>query len=84
MITMSDEIKKAPQTAPLSGRGGPGRGQGRKPLSADEPTIEATISLPQSHWELLRELGGENASAGVRRLIDEHLGKVSGSNSGSD
>lgn len=72
---MTDEIKKAPQTAPLSGRGGPGRGQGRKPLSAGEPTIEATISLPQSHWEILRELGDGNASAGVRHLVEEQLRK---------
>ncbi len=63
---MTEEQKK------LTGRGGAGRGQGRKPLATDEPTVEITLTLPQSYVEYLRELGGNNASAAVRELVDRH------------
>ena len=67
---MSDEAEEWRKN--LTGRGDSGRGQGRKPISEAEPTLEAAITLPRSYWERLRELGDGNASAGVRRLLEEH------------
>jgi len=44
-------------------------GAGRPPLSA-APTVRVTVTLPAPLADRLRELGGGNASAGVRRLLD--------------
>lgn len=68
VIILGEEPKK------LTGRGGPGRGQGRKPLKEDEPTLQAEISLPQSYLEYLRAVGNGNVSAAVRTLVDWHRG----------
>ena len=45
-------------------------GAGRPPLSA-APTVRVTVTLPAPLVERLRQLGGGNASAGVRRLLTE-------------
>lgn len=39
-------------------RGGPGRGQGRKPLSKDEPTVPVVIRMTASQRDTLLALGG--------------------------
>lgn len=49
--------------------GGPGRGQGRKPLSATEPTKGTSATLTLVQIEKIRAIGGGNFSEGVRRLL---------------
>lgn len=49
----------------------PGAGGVKPALSADEPTVRATITLPASLLERLRELGNGNVSRGVRILLDQ-------------
>ena len=39
-------------------RGGPGRGQGRKPLAQGEETIPVTIRLTETQRDVLTALGG--------------------------
>ncbi len=46
--------------------GGPGRGQGRKPLEAGEDTVSYTLKMPASLRDKARELGAER----VRALIE--------------
>jgi hypothetical protein len=48
-------------------RGGPGRGQGRKPLSPDQQTVVITLRMTPAQRERLRLLGGP---AWVRQQID--------------
>ena len=45
-------------TATTTKRGGPGRGQGRKPLAQGEKTIPVTIRLTETQSEQLSLLGG--------------------------
>lgn len=49
--------------------GGARSGAGRKPL-ADEPTVEGTISLPQSLDAKAKRLGNGNRSAGIRLALE--------------
>lgn len=49
--------------------GGARPGAGRKSL-ADEPTVEGTISLPQSLDAKAKRLGGGNRSAGIRKALE--------------
>lgn len=51
----------------VSSRGGAGRGQGRKPLSKEEPTVVVTVKMTDTQREKLSRLGG---AAWVRRKID--------------
>jgi hypothetical protein len=56
----------------VSPRGGPRPGSGRKRLAADGAlTRPVTVWLTPQQAARLRELGGGNASAGVRRLLAE-------------
>lgn len=48
-------------------RGGPGRGQGRKPLSHDQATVVITLRMTPAQRERLRLLGGPKW---VRKQID--------------
>jgi hypothetical protein len=50
------------------GRGGAGRGQGRKPISEDSPTIPVTIKMSLEQREKLQRLGG---APWVRARIDK-------------
>ena len=50
--------------------GGAGRGQGRKPLDADDPTERHNLTAPASIWRLLERLGDGNRSEGLRILRD--------------
>lgn len=43
---------------PKATRGGPGRGQGRKPLAQGEETIPVTIRLTETQRDMLAALGG--------------------------
>lgn len=45
-------------------------GAGRPPLSA-APTVRLTVTLPAPLAARLREIGEGNASAGVRRLLEQ-------------
>ncbi len=49
-------------------RGGPGRGQGRKPLAQGAPSVLVSVRLTPAQRDQLRKLGG---SGWVRRKIDE-------------
>jgi hypothetical protein len=51
----------------LTGRGGSGRGQGRKPLKAGVATVPVTIKMTEDQREKLARLGG---AAWVRDRID--------------
>lgn len=51
--------------------GGKREGAGRPPLSTSA-TVRMTITLPAPLAEQLRELGGGNASQGVRLLLAAH------------
>lgn len=53
----------------IRGRGGPGRGQGRKPLT-DGQTIQISATIPVSQAAILRAIGGGNLSLGIRRVVD--------------
>lgn len=53
----------------LTTHGGARKGAGRKPL-AEEPTESSRVTMPASYWQYVRELGGGNASAGIRKLIE--------------
>ena len=55
---MTDQPKK---------RGGPNRGQGRKPLATDGQTVRINLSMTAEQRDKLLQLGG---SAWVRRQID--------------
>ena len=61
---MTDQPKK---------RGGPNRGQGRKPLATDGQTVRINLSMTAEQRDKLLQLGG---SAWVRRQIDA-AGKTS-------
>lgn len=49
-------------------RGGAGRGQGRKPLSPDDPTVGVTLKMTTTQREKLSRLGG---APWVRDRIDK-------------
>lgn len=51
-----------------TGRGGPGRGQGRKPIDKGDHTVTVSIRLTTAQRAKLHELGG---AAWVRRMLDE-------------
>ncbi len=53
--------------ARIEGKGGPGRGQGRKPLVEGEVTVVVSIKMTASQKAKLAALGG---AAWVREMID--------------
>lgn len=59
-------------TDKLTGRGGPGRGQGRKSLYS-EPMQNVTISLTDAHRDTIQKLGGVQA---VRDWLDKQAKKL--------
>lgn len=56
--------------------GGPGRGQGRKPLYS-EKTVKRNVTLLPSQVEAMEKLGNGNLSAGIRKAIDMNMQKPS-------
>jgi hypothetical protein len=52
----------------VEGRGGPGRGQGRKPLSEAEPTVTVSTKMTADQRAKLVRLGG---AAWIRKKIDQ-------------
>lgn len=68
--TLTEEQKK------LTGRGGPGRGQGRKPLPPGEKMEMYMVTLPAEVAEQIRQLGegrsdrDGNLSEGIRKLLE--------------
>lgn len=50
-----------------SKRGGPGRGQGRKPVEEGRPTISVSLRMTEAQRDKLARLGG---AAWVRQKID--------------
>ena len=50
-------------------RGGAGRGQGRKPLSGDEPMIRKNIVLTHEDLAYLTMIDSDNLSRAVREVI---------------
>ena len=42
----------------MNNRGGPGRGQGRKPLAAGEETLTVSLRMTAAQREKLKRLGG--------------------------
>lgn len=57
----------AQQSPNKSSHGGPGRGQGRKPLAAGEPTVRVTVRITQSMYDWLQQRG--EIAETVRQLI---------------
>jgi hypothetical protein len=55
---------------PTPGWGGKREGAGRKP-DGDQPRRPVTVWLSDAEAKRLRELGDGNASAGVRRLLEQ-------------
>lgn len=55
-----------PKLPAVTARGGPGRGQGRKPI-ADTPTKHYTVTLDDLTAETVRDYGEGNLSAGIRK-----------------
>ena len=51
----------------LSGRGGPGRGQGRKSADGATGLKRRNISIDDANADILRRLGDGDLSLGVRR-----------------
>ena len=51
--------------------GGKREGAGRKPLSARDATVRITVTLTREDAQLLRDIGGGNASKGLRELLDK-------------
>lgn len=51
--------------------GGKRKGAGRKPLSPRDATVRITVTLTRQDAELLRDIGGGNASKAVRELLDK-------------
>lgn len=51
-------------------RGGPGRGQGRKPVAEGEPTITVSLRMTAAQRDKLARLGG---AVWVRQRIDKAL-----------
>jgi hypothetical protein len=54
--------------AKLTGRGGPGRGQGRKPKLVSEAMKPVTVKMTDEQKEKLARLGG---APWVRKKIDQ-------------
>lgn len=55
---MTDQHKK---------RGGPNRGQGRKPLATDGQTVRINLTMTAEQRDKLKKLGG---SAWIRQQVD--------------
>jgi len=49
-------------------RGGPGRGQGRKPVAEGEQTVTVSLRMTEAQREKLQRLGG---AEWVRQKIDK-------------
>ena len=49
-------------------RGGPGRGQGRKPVAEGQPTVTVSLRMTESQRDKLAQLGG---AEWVRQRIDK-------------
>ncbi len=56
----------------LRGRGGPGRGQGRKPLPPEQHLKRRQVQLSEGQIAVATRLGDGNLSAGIRRAIQEY------------
>jgi len=52
----------------LSGRGGAGRGQGRKPIAQGVPLVQVNVKMLPAQKEKLKRLGG---APWVREKIDQ-------------
>jgi hypothetical protein len=53
-------------------RGGPGRGQGRKPVESGQPTVTVSLRMTERQRQALASLGG---APWVRKMIDQQEGK---------
>ena len=61
--------KRKSRQKKLTGKGGPGRGQGRKPIGP-EPRLRINITITPTHHQRARELGAGNVSMGIGRALD--------------
>jgi len=61
-----------PRKPKLTGRGGPNRGQGRKPIPipAGDALRTRAITILDSQFLLAQHIGSGSASAGIRRILD--------------
>lgn len=57
-------------------RGGPGRGQGRKPVAEGQQTVTVSLRMTEAQRDKLALLGG---AEWVRQRIDKEKGNRSGS-----
>ena len=61
--------KRKSRQKKLTGKGGPGRGQGRKPIGP-EPRLRINITITPTHQNRAREIGAGNVSLGICRALD--------------
>ena len=48
-------------------RGGPNRGQGRKPIAEGQPTVRINLTMTEDQRDKLKQMGG---SEWLRKMID--------------
>ncbi|MDV7391888.1 hypothetical protein RZS08_11060 [Arthrospira platensis SPKY1] len=70
---------------PKSTHGGPGRGQGRKPLYGESPASRVNVTLDEETIKQAKAMGAGNLSAGLREAVriaqartEPHNAKLSG------
>lgn len=54
-----------------------GRRAGKQPLALGEPTVKATLRLPQSEYLEMEKRAGDNVSGYLRNLVREDLKRAS-------
>ena len=71
MITQHSKLNQCyyiNMNKPLTGRGGAGRGQGRKPLVVGEAMVNVSLKMGEAQRDKLKRLGG---ASWVRQNIDK-------------
>ena len=63
----------------MTTRGGPGRGQGRKPVAEGEQTVTVSLRMTEAQREKLARLGGAEWVRGKIDRAKEPNAKVTGS-----
>lgn len=62
----------------ITGQGGPGRGQGRKPADGATGLKRRNISIDDNSADVLRDFGDGDLSLGIRRSADHIASRLPG------